>query len=393
MDSVTALVLAALLGSWSVWLLFDRAGEPVVGGAPATRPPFTLLAVASVVLVHGALAWRRVRPLASFAIAAAATGVLLLTSIWWLLPSVPVYLLSLYTFSAYGRRHAPVWGLTASAVGAVVVAVCGFPLAGLPAGEWLVHVVLRLLPFVVAAWSLGMFRRVRVAYVAALEERAVRAEAEREERARRAVFDERARIAREMHDIVAHALSVVISQANGGRYAARAEPEAAVEALATIARTGRQALGDMRGLLRVLRTGDGEDDQFPQPALADLPALFDRVRAAGVRVVFEEHDAPQNGCLSASAELAAFRVVQEALTNTLKHAGDAAGAQVRFDWTSESVSITVRDDGAGGTASPGHGLIGMRERLAVVGGTLDAGPAPDGGFLVVARLPRVEVDR
>ncbi|MGP4016919.1 sensor histidine kinase [Saccharopolyspora sp. 5N708] len=392
-DSGFAVLLAATLGLWTVSLLFDGTSEPVVGGAPATRPPWRALVVASVVAGHAAVAWRRVRPGVSFAVVGAATGVQQLASIWWFLPSAPLFLVALYSLSACGARLAPVLGLATGVVGAVVVSVCGFPLAGLPAGpaQWFEHAALRLIPFVVAAWSLGMFRRVRLAHVAALEDRAVRAEAEREERARRAVADERARLAREMHDVVAHALSVVISQADGGRYVAETDQARAVDSLSTIARTGRQALADIRGLLQVLRSAAGDDEQFPHPRLADLPELFDRIRAAGVPVAFEERDAPGDGehGLSPAAELAAFRAVQEALTNTLKHAGAGARARVRFGWFADSVVIEVRDDGAGaGLGDPGHGLVGMRERLSVVGGRAAAGPATGGGYLVEAWLPR-----
>ncbi|MCI2418159.1 histidine kinase [Saccharopolyspora sp. K220] len=392
-DSGFAVLLAATLGAWTVLLLFDSTGEPVVGGAPATRPPWRELVVVSVVAGHGALVWRRVRPVPSFAVVGVATGVQMLASIWWFLPSTSLFLVALYSLSGYGARSAPAVGLVTGVAGAVVVSVCGFPLAGLPVGPagWFGHAAVRLVPFVVAAWSLGMFRRVRVAYVAALEERAMRAEAEREERARRAVADERARIAREMHDVVAHALSVVISQADGGRYVAKADQARAVESLTTIARTGRQALADIRGLLRVLRTGTRDDEQFPHPQLADLPELLDRIRAAGVPVVFEERDPPGDGeiGLSPGAEFAAFRAVQEALTNTLKHAGPSARAQVSFAWSPDCLVIAVRDDGAGGgTGDPGHGLVGMRERLSVVGGRATAGPGSDGGFLVEAWLPR-----
>lgn len=388
-------MLAASLGWSSLWLLSHEGSEPVLGGAPATRLPWSVAAVASMALAHVALAWRRVSPAVSFAGVGLGVFVLLLTSIWWFQPTTLVALVALYSFSAYGRQRAPVIGLTAGVVVATVATVAGFALAGISAGprDWLVHVAVRLLPFLVAAWSLGMFRRVRLAYIAALEERAERAEAEREERARRLLADERARIAREMHDILAHALSVMLSQANGGRYAAKADPQAAAEALTTIARTGRRALGDMRGLLQVLRTGTRDDDQFPHPALTDLPELFSRVRAAGVAVEFEQLDAPgDGGGVSPAAELAAFRTVQEALTNTLKHAGAGARAQVRFSWAQDGVTITVRDDGVGGAGAPGQGLTGMRERLAVAGGEVAAGPAPGGGFLVEAWLPKAEVD-
>lgn len=219
------------------------------------------------------------------------------------------------------------------------------------------HVFVRFLPFVVTAWSLGMFRRVRLDHVAALKGRALRAEAEREERARRAVADERTRIARDVHDVVAHALSVITSQANGGRYAARGDPERGIEALNTIAGTGRQALADGRGTLTVLRDdADVERELFPRPLLKDLPALFDRVREAGVAVEHSERGSEH--ALSPVTELAVFRLVQEALTNTLKHVGPGARAEVDLSWCRDELVIAVRDDGPGPTsAEGGQGLV------------------------------------
>lgn len=247
-----------------------------------------------------------------------------------------------------------------------------------------------LFAVVLSAWSLGLARRIQVAYIAALEERAVRAEAEREERARRAVTDERARIAREMHDVIAHSLAVIVSQAQGGQYAARTDPERAIAVLATIADAGRQALADMRGLVGVLRTDDtldGEDGWAPQPTLRDLPALLDRVRGAGLPVQYRGSGTVRP--LGPAAELALYRVVQEALTNTLKHAGPDAQAAVWFIWTDDSLALTVSDNGHSFTPrnDGGHGLIGMRERLAAVGGSVVAGLEPGGGFVVRAQMP------
>jgi signal transduction histidine kinase len=261
-----------------------------------------------------------------------------------------------------------------------------------------------LLAVVAAGCSFGIFRTVRTVYLSTLEERARLAESEREERARRAVLDERARIAREMHDVVAHSLSVIVSQAQGGAYVAASRPERAVQALETIAETGREALADMRGLLGVLRadrTGPlGADPTTPaaagirpaapaepQPALADLPDLIARVRAAGVPVELAGSGTPRR--LGPATALAVYRLVQESLTNTLKHAGPDARADVRLVWTEEELTVTVTDDGYGQTPGPGggQGLAGMRERAAVVGGQVSAGPRADRGFAVEARFP------
>ncbi|WP_181799408.1 sensor histidine kinase [Kitasatospora acidiphila] len=245
-----------------------------------------------------------------------------------------------------------------------------------------------LLAIVLVAFSLGRFRRIHLAYVAELEHRAVRAEAEREERAHRATLDERARIAREMHDLIAHTLAVIVSQARGGQYAARAKPERAAEVLGTIEEAGRQALEDMRGLLGVLRGSEDDGGFSPQPDLTQLPELLKRVRGLGLDIDLTETGTPHR--LTPTAELAVYRLVQEALTNTLKHAGPGARSEVRFCWSAETVVIEVSDNGRGPGPSDGagHGLVGMRERMAVAGGTVRTGAGPNGGFLVSARLPR-----
>jgi signal transduction histidine kinase len=366
----------------------------------APRPwPAVVLGVA-VVVAHVAIAFRRVSPLASFVVVCGAFAAQTLASgLFVTVPSVVVFPLSLYSYCAWGRRpSAPAVGLAAGAVGAAVVTV-RFALdpsvkaAHLQPSPWLVFAL--LVAVVLAAWSLGLLRRFQLAYVALLQERARRAEADRAERARWAVLEERARIAREMHDVVAHSLSVIISQARGGRYAAGANPDRAGQVLGTIEETGRQALTDMRGLLGMLRSGGwaGDHDGLgPQPTLRELPELLDRVRAAGLPVHHSEQGTARP--LSPAAELAVFRLVQEALTNTIKHAGPAAQAEVRLVWAADELTVTVRDDGQGppprdgsSGGGGGHGLLGLRERLAAVGGTLSAGPVPGGGFLVQTRLP------
>ncbi|MGI8689098.1 MAG: sensor histidine kinase [Thermomicrobiales bacterium] len=193
-----------------------------------------------------------------------------------------------------------------------------------------------------------------------------------------------------MHDVIAHSLAVIVSQAQGGQYAARTDPERAIAVLATIAEAGRQTLADMRGLVGVLRTDDalnGEEGWAPQPTLRDLPVLLDRVRGAGLPVQYSESGPARP--LGPAAELALYRVVQEALTNTLKHAGRDARADVRFMWTDDGLTLTVSDNGHSSTPSNGggHGLIGMRERLAAVGGSVVAGSGPGGGFVVRAQMP------
>ena len=235
---------------------------------------------------------------------------------------------------------------------------------------------------ILACWMLGVFVRAR-RHEAALAARS----AALERQAEQAVVAERARIARELHDIVAHHLSVVVLQAAG----ARASGRPADGALKKIERSGREALTEMRRLLAVLREPRDEHGRYPQPGVGQLPALADSVRAAGLTVdlvVDGDH-----GALPAAVDVSAYRIVQEALTNVLKHAGPAH-AEVAVGCADGAVTIEVTDDGPGVTAaagSGGQGLTGMRERVSIFGGELRAGPRPGGGYAVRARLPLGDV--
>jgi signal transduction histidine kinase len=203
-----------------------------------------------------------------------------------------------------------------------------------------------------------------------------------------AASDERARIAREMHDIVAHTLTVVVAQADGARFASAKDPDAASRALATIGEVGRAAITEMRGLLGVLRATDPETDLGPQPTLDDIPALVSAVRDGGLEVSYVTTGTPRP--LPIGAGLALYRIVQEALTNVLKHAGPKATAYVQLRWMDDAVEATIRDDGRGAAAGrrgDGTGVEGMRERATIFGGTLSAGPRRGGGYVVRARLP------
>lgn len=247
-----------------------------------------------------------------------------------------------------------------------------------------------------ATWVFGDSRRVRRLQLEMVEERATRAERERDEQARLAVREERTRIAREMHDIVAHSVSVMVVQAGVARRVMQRDPGAAVVAAGEVETTGRAALRDMRRVLGVLRTDDDAhhlDDPPPSPALEPQPGLGDvttlvtKCRDAGldVRVRTDGEVRP----LPSGIELAAYRIIQEALTNTMKHAGPAR-AEVRVAYGDDALTVVVADDGRGRGLEPpgsGHGLPGMRERVAVYGGALDAGAHPGGGFRVRARLP------
>jgi signal transduction histidine kinase len=248
------------------------------------------------------------------------------------------------------------------------------------------------------AWALGDSVAHRRAYLGALEERAVRAEAERDAHAQVAAAAERARIARELHDVIAHNLSVVVAQADGGRYVFDTEPERSRRALAEIGDTGRQALAEMSHLLGVLKAGEGGPEFAPTPGAAEIEQLTTQARQAGTCASYAVEGAPLP--IPAGLSLALYRIVQEALTNVRKHAGPCATAGVTLCYGRGEASIRVVDDGGGspvasdqvrravGKCGPaGHGLAGMRDRVGLYGGTLEAGPHPGGGFEVVARLP------
>ena len=249
-------------------------------------------------------------------------------------------------------------------------------------------------------WMLGEFVGARRAYDVEVEARLHLLETERDQATRIAVAEERGRIARELHDVVAHAVSVMVVQADGASYALKTDTELAQRALQTISETGRGALNELRRLLDVLRNDESEGEpRVPQPDAHALADLAERMRAAGVPVALEVDEL---GDLPAGVSLGVYRIVQESLTNTLKHAGRGASAAVRVSRTGDLVEVVVSDDGAGrahelvpaarnGRAPVrlpgGNGLIGMRERAHVYGGTLEVGPAPGGGWQVRAELP------
>ncbi|HLL34002.1 sensor histidine kinase [Streptomyces sp.] len=261
-----------------------------------------------------------------------------------------------------------------------------------PQHGWNQEIVPPLMSIAVAALA-GIAVRTRRDYTEALEDRARRLETERDQQARLAAAAERARIAREMHDIIGHNLSVITGLADGGRYAAAKSPHRAAQALDAIAGTSRQALTELRRLLDVLRDDHQHPDAglTPQPALTDLDQLIDGVRTAGLPVRLTTHGTPD---LRPGRQLTVYRVVQEALTNTLKHAGPGATADIALSYDGQgAATVTVTDTGHGarpldGTGA-GRGIPGMRERTALYGGTLEAGPrpGPERGWRVRLHLP------
>ncbi len=244
--------------------------------------------------------------------------------------------------------------------------------------------------FLGISWLLGDLTRSRRLLVAELRDRAHRLEMERLQEREVAAADERARIAREMHDIVAHSLSVIITQADGGRFIARTNPVLAEETLKTVADTGRASLAEMRRLLGVLRADEGALTR-PVPTLSDVDILINGLRDSGVPVE-AIRVGEQRRELPAGAELAGYRVIQESFTNVLKHAGPGASVRLLRSWDARGLCIEVDDDGRGLAADEtgpvgGQGIRGMGERLALYGGTLEAGPRRGGGFRVTACIP------
>ena len=237
-------------------------------------------------------------------------------------------------------------------------------------------------------WLLGYAMNHRAQQTRRAEERAERLEAEREDRAHAAVAEERQRIARELHDVISHGVSVMTVQAGGVRRLLHPDQTREREALETIEATGRQALADMRRMLGVLRDANEQPALLtPQPGIGSLGALIQQVREAGLTVEYRVQGEPTP--LPAGVDLSAYRIVQEALTNVLKHAGHGrAEVRVRYgDVLELEITTDGRFDGNGGAESGGHGLVGMRERAALFGGTLEAGPRSTGGYAVRARLP------
>jgi len=269
--------------------------------------------------------------------------------------------------------------------GAVALAVIGIVVAADPEGGFPDFLIIG--GVAAFSWIVGLSMYERSRRTAELEERAARLERERDAEARTAVAEERARIAREMHDVVAHSLSVMVVQAEAAEAMLDVDAERARRPLASVQETGRSALAELRRMLGALREADGDAPLAPQPGLAGLDELVDHVRAAGLPVELRVEGEVRP--LPSGVDLSAYRILQEGLTNALKHAGPAR-AEVLVRYGDRDLELSVSDDGRGrgaGGNGGGHGLVGMRERVALYGGDLDAGPRPGGGFGLRARLP------
>ncbi|UXY24376.1 sensor histidine kinase [Streptomyces cynarae] len=346
------------------------------------RLTFTRLPVAGMLALQAGLVlplmWRRRAPAAAFS---AVTAVFVLQwSLGAVLRADVALFVALYSLALHGRLRQLLWACAVTAGALSLVA------ARVSAAVSVWDALFFLLSTATAALALGLMIRIRRAQLAGLRDRAARLEIERDQRGRLAVAAERTRVAREMHDIVGHNLSVIITLADAGAYAAGAAPERGKEALHLIGDTGRQALGELRRVLGVLREADGpptEPELSPQPGLTDIDALCEGVRAAGVEVVYRT--AGDIDALDSGVQLTVYRIAQEALTNTLKHAGAGARANLAIVVQDTRLTMTVQDSGPSTPAGrpcavneEGHGLVGMRERAALYGGHVSAGPAGAG---------------
>ena len=340
------------------------------------------------VLVVVPLIWRRHFPLATFAFVAAVALVQWIVNVK--LAADVTLLVYLYTVARRYPMRVAVLAAVVAEAGAIMATVRW------PQTQLWIETLIFLSSPVVASLLLGVSVRYWQNSLSALTERAAQLERERDQQARIAAAAERTRIAREMHDVVAHSLSVIVTLSEGAALKQAAEPERAAIAMRQVSATGRQALDEMRRLLGVLRTEDahgGEDtaeSRHPQPGMAQLEGLFDQVRATGLAAELTVTGVPPE--MPPGAELTVYRIVQEALTNILKHAASPTRISVAIAYEPDSVTVDVHDNGARRPVQPetrtaGHGLTGMRERAAVYGGAVHSGPDPAGGWKTCAYLP------
>ncbi|MGI8449692.1 MAG: sensor histidine kinase [Streptosporangiaceae bacterium] len=382
------------MGAFYLWLrrhprlvdgvLAAGLGIPALASAVAAGD-YGLVPVTLALVIP--LVFRRDHPVAAFAIAVAVGALQVLLDVHVNMIDAVIVIL-LYTLAAYCPRRVSAAGLAICLIGsAAAVARWAPPYLGL--SHWIMLGLVTFAGSSLIAWVLGDSVRYRRGYYASLEDRAARLERERDAQAQIAAAAERARIARELHDVIAHNVSVMVVQADGASYALDSSPERARQALGAIASTGRQALAEMRRMLGVLRSDDDTTGVVPLPGIEQLGELLEQTRASGLAVSFTVLGVP--GPLPGGLALAAYRIIQESLTNTRKHGGPQASAQVLLRYCEDVLMLQITDDGQGVTEADGagHGLTGMRERVALYNGTLRAGPRPGGGYQVTARLPVV----
>ena len=373
---------AAVLVDWLVTLALSglALGEIWISPFAGSRPVNTLLFL-SVCLT---LPWRRRAPLVILLIAVAVLGI---QANFFHPPSQPpfstfiILLVAFYSAAVYGEGRRAVIGAAIAFVMEILIIDLPRFLAGENPGNFIPAWSLYLM-----LWFVGRTVRQRRLQALQLEDRATRLEIEREEKVRFAVAEERARISRELHDVVAHSVSVMVVQAQAAQRLLEGEPREARQALGSIETTGRQALTEMRRLLGILRRTEAELALAPQPSLSQLDDLIEQLRATGLPVELRiEGEAKP---LPPGVDLSAYRIVQEALTNSLKHAGPSH-AQVVIHYRADELALEITDDGTGNGegGGAGQGLIGMRERVTLYGGVYESGRRESGGYSVRARLP------
>jgi len=353
-----------------------------LGSPTGMAIPF-LVGIALLLFQVVPLLWRRSHPSLVLLLVAAAFAARVLLGFN---PGIAGFglLVAMYSVAAYEVRARRLFFLVVAALGFGA----GFVVFGVTGNPRSFAITVPSLIFV-AAWLIGDYLRTRRAYVAELEERAARLERERDQDRRLAADEERTRIARELHDVVAHDVSVIAIQAGAARAVQATRPEAAAQALGLIETTARETLIELNRLLGVLRSGNGATpERSPQPGIGQLSSLVEGLRAAGLEVDARVDGEPRP--LPPAVDLSAYRIVQEATTNVLKHA-HARRVDIRVHYSETMLGLDIRDDGAGDGSDPasssGHGLIGMRERVALFGGKFHAGRNRAGGFSVHARLP------
>jgi signal transduction histidine kinase len=349
----------------------------VIGATGTPRAPALVLAV----VAGGALVLRRAAPLAVLATTLAATVAIVALGED---PSGATVLIALYTTAALCELRVSLVALAATATTAATLSALTVDAPGREASATSGAIIAAGLT--VGIWALGAYAQTRRRYARELQQRAAAAEREREQLAWIAVHEERASIARELHDIVAHSVSVMLVGVRGARDVLRSAPETAEETLARVERSGEQSLAELRRILALLREPQQTAESHPQPSLAELNELVASYREAGLPVRLEVIGEPLR--LPGGVELSVYRIVQEALTNTLKHA-DPSNVTVTLAFRDARLELEVVDDGTPtpGSATSGQGIIGMRERVALLGGELQTGPRESGGFRVAAQLP------
>ncbi|MDX6429519.1 MAG: hypothetical protein QOE54_1885 [Streptosporangiaceae bacterium] len=356
-------------------------------GRGFAKPDLINLVIVAVIMV--ALAFRQRYPFAVLVVAAGGNAVLAALHYSPSVAEVLAFVIAVFTVAAHRA-------LAVSSVGGALALVAFMVMELATPGEMSYVGVVTNTALIAGVWWLGRSLRLRRAYLAELEYRAERLERARDSDARTARVEERSRIARELHDVVAHHVSVMTVQAGAARRIMDKDPGTAREAMVTIEDVGRTTLDEMRRIVGVLRTERDTaavgPELSPQPGVQEVGALVDHVRETGLSVQLWMEGEPRP--LSTGVNLAAYRLIQEALTNSLKHAGPQARAWVRIHYSPRELMVEIEDDGRGVAAalaengdSPGHGLVGMRERVALYGGELRIGPRSGGGFEVRARFP------